>query len=39
MLWQEYGVSIPDFSFEDMLLTIRLRSLEGEREQYARKRS
>ena len=33
VLWQEYGVPLPDFNFEDMLLALRLRSLEAQRSQ------
>ncbi len=39
MLWQEYGIAIPDFSFEDVMLAIRLRSLEAQRQNYTNKKS
>jgi hypothetical protein len=32
LLWQEYGVAIGDFTFEDMIIAIRLHSMEVERE-------
>jgi hypothetical protein len=39
MLWQEYGIAVQDFSFEDMMLAIRLRALEAERQNYISKSS
>jgi hypothetical protein len=35
LLWQEYGVSLPGFDFEDMMLAFRLRSMEAQRSQKA----
>jgi hypothetical protein len=31
MLWQQYGVVMPDFDFQELLNAIRLYGLENER--------